>query len=408
MNMRGRVRVAYVNHTGAVSGAEVVLMNMVRGLDRSAYEPVVICPAEGGLARQFHVEGVPCMELPAVQARFTWRLGGLWKAVTSVARAIGALRRTLWQVDPEIVHANSVRAGIVVSLACIASGRKVVWHVHDNLPRHPLSTVIRIAALVLRPDRVIAVSQATAQAFRGHFSFAESVVTIHNGVDLIEFPLKGAERSALRFALGVPEGAFLVCAVGQICARKGLLELIEAFTIAHTRTPDLHLIIAGSVLFEHEKPYLDRLYQAAANPSVAGSIRFIGQIQDVSVLLRAADLLVLNSHEEPFGLVLIEAMSSGTPVLATRTGGIPEIVRDTENGWLVDKGDTAGLARKLLELAGHKELLDRAARQAHETTCPQFSVERFQAQIHDCYAGMLAIEKHALSGRPQWARPANE
>ena len=400
MSTRGRVRVAYVNHTGAVSGAEVVLMNMVRGLDRSVYEPVVICPAEGGLARQLKVEGVPHVELSAVQARFTWRPDKLRKAVTSLARAIVSLRRTLRQLDPEIVHANSVRAGVVVSLACVASGRKVVWHVHDNLPKHPLSTLIRIAAHMLRPDRIIGVSQATAKAFRGSFSFEGSVVTIHNGVDLLQFPLKGEERPALRSALGLPEDAFLVCAVGQICERKGLLELIEAFTTAHAGAPKLHLMIAGSVVFEHEKPYLDRLHRAATKPAVAGSVRFIGQIQDVSALLRAADLLVLNSHDEPFGLVLIEAMSSGTAVLATRVGGIPEIVRDTENGWLVDKGDTAGLAQKLLELAGNKELLERAARQAHETTCPQFSVERFQAQIHDCYARMRATETHVIGRRP--------
>lgn len=400
MSAQGRVRVAYVNHTGAVSGAEVVLMNMVRGLDRSAYEPVVICPAEGGLARQLQVEGVPYIELPAVQARFTWRPDRLWKAATSLTRSVLALRRTLSQIDPEIVHANSVRAGVVTSLASIGSGSKVVWHVHDNLPKHPLSTLIRIAALVLRPHRVIAVSHATAKAFRGSFSFEGSVVTIHNGVDLLEFPLKGEERPALRSALGVPEDAFLVCAVGQICARKGLLELIEAFTAAHAETPNLHLMIAGSVVFEHERPYLNRLHRAATKPSVAGSVRFIGQIQDVSALLRAADLLVLNSHEEPFGLVLIEAMSSGTAVLATRVGGIPEIVRDRENGWLVDKGDMAGLAQKLLELAGNRELLERTARQAHEATCPQFSAERFQAQIHDCYAGMLATETHVIGRRP--------
>lgn len=408
MSARGRVRVVYVNHTGAVSGAEVVLLNMIRGLDRSAYEPVVICPVTGELTRELMIEGVTGMELPAVQARFTWRPDKLWKAVTSLTRSVFALRRTLSHVDPEIVHANSVRAGVVASLASIGRGSKVIWHVHDNLPKHPLSTVIRVATFLLRPDRVITVSRATAKAFRGSFSFQGSVVTIHNGVDLLQFPLRGEERPALRTALGVREDAFLICAVGQICERKGLLELIEAFTAAHAEAPKLHLIIAGSVVFEHEKPYLDRLYRAATKPSVAGSVRFIGQIEDVSALLRAADLLVLNSHEEPFGLVLIEAMSSGTAVLATRVGGIPEIVRDKENGWLVDKGDTTGLAQKLLELAGNNELLKKAARQAHDATCPQFSKERFQAQIHDCYSEMLATETHLIGGRPAWARPANE
>jgi len=395
------IRVAYVSHTGAVSGAEMMLLNMVRGLNRAPYQPSAICPAEGDLARLLEAEGITCKPLPAVQARFTWRPDRLFKAATSLTRAILVLRRTFSQIRPDIVHANSLRAGIVASVASIASGRKVVWHVHDNLPRHVLSSLIRVAALLLRPARIVTVSHATAKAFCGPYSFKGTVLTIHNGVDLRRFPLKGANRLLLRDALGVPRDAFLVCVVGQICARKGLLELIWAFGMARAHAPQMHLVVAGSVVFEHERAYCDELNRAAAAPQIAGSVHFTGRVQNVSELLQMADLLVLNSHEEPFGLVLIEAMSSGTPVLATRAGGIPEIVTNEENGWLVDKADTAGLARKLLELARNKEPLERAARRAHDVTCPQFSLERFQAKVQDCYAGLLSAEKRAI-GRAQW------
>jgi glycosyltransferase involved in cell wall biosynthesis len=399
MTDHGRIRLAYVNHTGAVSGAEVVLINMVRGLDRSKYDPIAICPQEGELAGRLATEGIASFPLPPVAARFTWRPDKLLRAALSLTRAIFALRRTLSRTAPDIVHANSLRAGVVASLGSVGSGRKVVWHVHDHLPQHPLSTVIRIAALLLRPARVIAVSHATARAFKGSFAFKGVVVTVHNGVDLRRFPLKGQERSQTRAALGVPEDAFLVCAVGQICARKGLLELIEAFQIAHAQAPKMHLMIAGSVVFEHEERYLERLRRAAAEPSLAGKVRFMGQVLDVSSLLRTADLMVLNSREEPFGLVLVEAMASGTPVLATRTGGIPEIVTDGENGWLVEKADTAGLASKLLELEGNRDVLDKVAGRARDVTCPQFSVERFQMRIQAIYAKLLTTEKDTMSAQ---------
>lgn len=396
------IRVAYVNHTGSVSGAEVVLLNMVRGLDRTLYEPVAICPRNGDLARLLEAEGIPCKDLPAVQARFTWRPERLWKAVATLTRAIAVLRITLAQVQPGIVHANSLRAGIIASMASIGSGRKVVWHIHDNLPRHPLSSVLRMAALLLRPARVVAVSHSTAKAFCGSFSFRGTISTIHNGVDLRRFPPKGAGRLPVRAALGVPEDAFMVCAVGQICARKGLLELIQAFAAARAEAPQMHLVIAGSVVFEHERQYLNLLQRAAEAPQVSGSVHFAGQVQNVSQLLQSADLLVLNSREEPFGLVLIEAMSSGTPVLAARTGGIPEIVKHGKNGWLIEKADAAGLARKLLELAASRELLEKVARQAREETCPQFSLEKFQAKLEECYRELLPTDKRA-TGRAQWA-----
>ena len=84
---------------------------------------------------------------------------------------------------------------------------------------------------------------------------------------------------------------------------------------------------------------------------IENRVHFTGELCDVSGVLQASDLLVLNSRDEPFGLVLIEAMACGTPVLATRVGGIPEIVTDSENGWLIESGDPAALASTLLELS---------------------------------------------------------
>jgi glycosyltransferase involved in cell wall biosynthesis len=88
--------------------------------------------------------------------------------------------------------------------------------------------------------------------------------------------------------------------------------------------------------------------------------------------------------------VLIEAMSSGTPVLATRVGGIPEIVTDSQSGWLVEKGDTGALAAKLFELSQNRGLLERVARTARDEVCPRFSRERFLSNLHAFYAELAA------------------
>jgi glycosyltransferase involved in cell wall biosynthesis len=89
--------------------------------------------------------------------------------------------------------------------------------------------------------------------------------------------------------------------------------------------------------------------------------------------------------------VLIESMSSGTPVLATRVGGIPEIVADSESGWLIERGDTAGLASKLLELSQDPNSLERVAHFAHDMVYPQFSLERFIADLHNLYAKLTKL-----------------
>jgi len=126
-------------------------------------------------------------------------------------------------------------------------------------------------------------------------------------------------------------------------------------------------------------------------------VHLIGEISNPSALLRAADLLVLNSLDEPFGLVLIEAMSSGTPVLTTRTGGIPEIVEDARTGWIVEPGDTASLAGRLLQLSQNRPLLDAVAMTARLETCPRFSSERFREEVKKLYQQVVSttsLQRH--------------
>jgi len=209
--------------------------------------------------------------------------------------------------------------------------------------------------------------------------------TVYNGVELNKFPCKENEQSPFRKKLHIPEDDFLFCAIGQICARKGLLELIEAFRQVRAAAPWVHLAIVGSVVFQHEQNYGNSLYATARVPELAGSVHFTGEMKDVYPALEAANLLVLNSRDEPFGLVIVEAMSTGTPVLATRVGGVPEIVTDGEDGWLVDPGDTHVLAAKLLELCRNRPALAKVAQKAQRTTCPQFSMARFQSRLNRLY-----------------------
>ena len=398
MNSSGRMRVLYINHTGQVSGAERVLLDMLKGLDRRYYEPFVACPADGRLTRAITAEDVPCVEIPQVQARFGWRLSQLWQAARTMSQAVVAVRRTVSYLKPDIVHANTLRAGIVVSLATAGMSRPSIWHVHDTLPRHPFSSAIRVLAFLSRRTQIVTVSDAVAKAFRGRLPFGRKVNTIYNGTDLTQFPLKAHGDRAFRSTIGVPDNAFLVCAVGQICARKGLVELVRAFQGIHQLAPTMHLVIAGKVVFEHEQEYFETLRHVAATPELRDRVHLIGEIRNTSALLRAADLLVLNSLDEPFGLVLIEAMSSGTPVLTTRTGGIPEIVEDARTGWLVEPGDTAGLAGRLLQLSQNRVLLDAAAMTARLETCPRFSSERFRAELKNLYERVVPTttrQRHA-------------
>ena len=386
-----RQRVVYTSHTGRVSGAEKILLNMLHGLDRVRYEPFVLCPAEGDLQQLLKTQGVSCATIPTLHARFTWKLGQLLSYVLSFANVIFATRKEIKRCNPDFLHANTVRAGITATLATVGTGRIVVWHVHDSLPQHPLSQIIRLLAYKSVRTYIVAVSKATARAFCGSLPFNDRVCVIHNGTDLSRFPLKCGEESLFKQQLGLSKQSFLVCAVGQICVRKGLRELLEAFSQIYDDAPQMHLAIVGKPVFSHEEMYGAELMAMATASGIADRVHFTGECRNISAVLQSADLLVLNSYEEPFGLVLIEAMSSGTPVLATRVGGIPEIVTDSENGWLIESNDPAGVGSKLLELSRDPESLGRVARSARDTVYPQFSLDRFLADLHKLYATLTKL-----------------
>ncbi|HUA98553.1 MAG TPA: glycosyltransferase [Terracidiphilus sp.] len=397
-----KTRVLYVNHTGQLSGAEYVLLNVLRGLDHSRYEPWVLCPAEGGLAEAAWEEGALWLPLPPLQARFTLRPRAILRSLAQVWRVMRSVRRYVKNLGPDFIHANTIRAGIVATLGAAGLRKVVLWHVHDSLPRHPLSSIIRLLAWSSRRTRIIAVSHATAREFCGRLPLQCKVRTIHNGVDLARFPHKRAAISTFRKKMSIPDDCFVVCSVGQICARKGIKELIDALATIRLRAPSLHLVIVGKAVFAHEQEYRNSLLQAVRDADLAGRVHFTGELKDVAPALQASDLLVLNSREEPFGLVLIEAMSCGTPVLATRVGGVPEIVTDGANGWLIEPGDSAALSGKLLELSGADSARRQVADFAHRTTSPQFSFERFHRDLRRLYLEMESSlqPKSVLRAKP--------
>ena len=269
------------------------------------------------------------------------------------------------------------------SVAAMGTGIPVIWHVHDSLPRHPVSSAIRPLSCLARMTRVIAVSNATTKRVIGILPIGKRVQTIYNGVDLSSFPTKREENLEFRKTIGISEEDFLVCAVGQICARKGLLELIYALRYIVPQAPHMHLAIVGKVVFRHEEEYLDALRATSRVLGIENRIHFTGELYDVSPALQASDLLVLNSRDEPFGLVLIEAMASGTPVLATRVGGIPEIVTDSENGWLIESGDTASLASTLARIITQFSRPCASCRQSATHYLPPILVETVSARTSE-------------------------
>lgn len=391
-----RVQILFYNHTGTYAGAEAVLETMLRHIDRSRFETIVVAPATGTLKS---VCEPLCDEYAAVdplQARFTANPLRLIRYVRSITRLAKSLRRFIISRRPDIVHANSVRAGIVCTLATLGTGQKVAWHIHDRTPRHVISTLIRLLALFAPHLRTIAITEDSRRSFRGQllrlFPRRAPTTVILNAINVDRFNPDTRTREERRRALGYSSQNFVIGIVGQISRHKNQLGLVRAFAEVSEGDPNLRLLIVGAPLFNDSKIYLEFIVQEAERLGVRGSIQFVGQQSDVGPFMQAMDLFVLNSVAEPFGLVLVEAMANGAPVLATAAGGVPEIVREGFNGFLVAPQDDQALAATLRRVMTDRAALESARKNALSDVRQRFSIGRYMSELERFYLNFAAVE----------------
>jgi L-malate glycosyltransferase len=387
------VKILFYNHTGKVSGAERVLLMILARLDPTRFNAVMLSPAAGALREMVDRLGVRTITIDSLAARFTLSPLQLLRYVFSFVRQVRAARIAVKAERPDVVHANSIRAGLVMSASTFGFDVPIIWHAHDLLPRHPLSIAIRLFAWAHRRTQIVAVSNAVARSFgRLLRKDDRKVLVVHNAVDTELFKPDDQKRNQTRKILGL-SGNLLVGTVGQLTPRKGQLELIKAFAEIAGDLQSAVLLIVGEALFNRDFEYAESLKATATALGVADRVHFLGQREDAPELIRACDLLVVNSRAEPFGLTVTEAMASGTNVLATAVDGIKEIINHGQNGWLVPSGDHDELAKSLRTLLNDADLRNRLSANALADARLRFAINRFLDEFQNIYRAIKLQRK---------------
>lgn len=348
------IRVVHYNHTAAISGAERVLLHALPHLREHGIESSVLSPA-GALQSEVDRIGVMGYTCYPLQARFTWNPLRLVQHLRSIFFSMRSLRSRLRELRPDLIHANSVRAGIVATTAAAGLRTPVLWHVHDTLPRHPLSVLIRCLAARSGRTSAVAVSGATRRTFAGTFFrkwLSGKTDVLHNSINPLPYIIAADQRAAYRRQLNLSD-KFVVGCVGQICTRKNQLALIDIFAEALQKQPNMMLVIVGSVLFPHYRSYEKKIIARIRELGIESSVLLLGSRKDVPSLLAAMDLLAVPSLQEPFPIIVLEAMAASLPVVGYAVDGMPELIADGRTGWLVPPGDAKQMARTILWAEGH-------------------------------------------------------
>jgi len=377
------IRIAAVIEALGRGGAERLLVDTARLLDRSEFQLCVYTlfstrrDYEADLRRLGIAEA--CLALPNHR---------------HVVAGIRRLRSHFRNARPDIVHTHLFFANLVGRLAALTEGCPVISTIHgdDYEPAarlaNPRLTRIKqfgllaadaMTAAVSRP-RIVAVSDHVATSLGRRLGFQTSrMEVIPNAVDTAVFGPDPRRREETRQALGVaPNSPLLIC-VGRFTPEKGQPVLIQAVEKAQQCIPGLHLLLVGDGAC---RPEVERLVQGLG---LADVVSFLGQRWDVPDLLRASDALVMPSFHEGFGLVLVEALASGIPVVASRLGSTCDIVRQGETGLLVEPNDPYALASALCGLLRDPQTCEVMGRRGREDALARFSLALMVGRLESLY-----------------------
>jgi glycosyltransferase involved in cell wall biosynthesis len=326
------MRILFATHTGAWSGAEAALLRLMESL-RSEHELAVACPPSGPFAAKMDQVGIERLSIPAVEVSFRLDPVLTPRGLAQLGAAGVALTRAARRFDADIIHASTMRAGLIGAIATRIGGPPLVVRVHDHLPSSFAGRSVRLV-IARSASEVVAVSDYTAGRFNQGLR-RPAAVGVYNGIDHARFDPNAVAPAPLRAELGIGPEAHLLGQIAQITPWKGQDTAIRSLAELRRRGLDAHLVIVGRVNFvgkqvRYDNPrYLRTLHRLVEDLSVSEFVHFVGHRDDVPAVLRALDLLLLPSWDEPWGLVVMESLAMGTPTLVSSLGGAQEVL---ENG----------------------------------------------------------------------------
>jgi len=390
-------RILFVSHSSELYGAERTLLQILQGLDRNSFEPLLVVPRPGPLEEAAGKRGIETRVVP-----FKWWLtekGKAWKQPLAWVwnlRSVIRLGRLIRSWEAHLVFSNST---VQFGGALAARWKKVphVWSVHEILEGESSSLRFLFGgrALARMVSALSAVVLVNSEATAAPFADRSRVRRVYPGLEADR--LGGGRREKARQTFGLEPGDFVVGTVGRIYPGKGQLELVEAVLRAAESEPRIRLLVVGEI--RHRK-YGKKIRNFLARSRFRDRVILTGFQAGMGEVLAALDLMVIPSRVESFGLSVLEAMAAGVPVLAVRRGGIPEIITAGEDGVLVDAPDPREISRAILALVRDPERTRRLALNARKKVAQKFSLSR---QVRETEA----VLRECLS-RPEGRRDGRE
>lgn len=252
---------------------------------------------------------------------------------------------------PDIVHSQTIQMATPCFLAKKFFNISYIVYCHGSDVYLPWKFKKIISRLVLQnADAVVVLTQDMKKEIESFGFNLKNIFIISNGINIEEF--KNFSKTDARRELKIQDTENITLFVGSLKVVKGVEYLIEAMNIVKERNQNVQLLIAG------DGEQKERLKKLSEKLDVEDSIKFLGRVESSKIpeYMVASDVFVLPSLSEGLPVVVLEAMASGLPIIATKVRGVPEIVEDGQNGFLVDPKNPEQIAEKILFLMSHNNV----------------------------------------------------
>jgi glycosyltransferase involved in cell wall biosynthesis len=316
----------------ANTGSPRMLLNLIGALDRRRFEPVFLALGEGKLVDEMRANDVEIVQGALRNCSL--------KSPVDLARQARKAAAQLKAWNIALVHINTWCWNLDLCFGAWLRRLPVVIHSHNQ------TTVSRLNMTRFIADKVLFVSEHQRSETVGLALIQRKSQVVHNFIDFAHYG-SGVD---IRDQLGLVPGQFVVATLAQISERKGIATVIETARQCLATHPDMRFLIVGADAV-NEDNYAARMRADVAAAGLSEFVRFLGPRADVPDILASADVLLHPALREPFGLVIIEAMAAGKPVVASSIGGIPEILNAVgAGGMLLDPSNAKCFADALISL----------------------------------------------------------
>ena len=373
--------VLFVHGITEIGGAERELLVMLDRLPQRGYRPIVVCQDRGPLVVELERRGIETRMAPMPPWRKLF-------AYPQRAGAVRALHDVIAAVRPVLIHVNDI--WWVPQTRCAVEGLApvpIVAHVRQEIEpakagRYELA----------QADLVFPVSRQIQRSLEKGGVRQERLRTLYSGLDMTRVVDQKSGLDARR-RFGIPAEAPVIGTVANLFERKGYEVMIEALPTIVKTSPAVHYLIVGS----GDAAYEARLKAMAEALRLESRVHFAGFQQSVYPCLAAMDLYVHPALMEGFGIAVLEAMAMRKPVVATTTGGLPEIVQEGETGMLVPPGDSKALAKAVSSLLQDSARCRQFGEAGRARVAAHFTVDAMMDGLVSGYESLLGREAPAVS-----------